>query len=161
MEDRPAGVPQTDPKAGYLAHRAEIDAAIHRVLESGWYILGREVASFEQAFSAYLGVRHAIGVGNGTDALELALRACGVGPGDLVFTVSHTAVATVAAIELAGATPVLVDIDPVTYTMDPELPGAALARPPAPARPRRSSPCISTASRPTCRRSWSWRAATG
>jgi dTDP-4-amino-4,6-dideoxygalactose transaminase len=70
-------------------------------------------------------------VGSGTDALELSLRACGAGPGDLVFTVSHTAVATVAAIELAGATPVLVDIDPATYTMDPNCLEAALARPPA------------------------------
>ena len=130
-ENRPAAVPQTDPKAGYLAHQAEIDAAVHRVLESGWYILGREVESFEQAFSAYIGVRHAIGVGSGTDALELALRACGVGPDDLVFTVSHTAVATVAAIELVGATPVLVDIDPVTYTLDPDCLKTALVYPPA------------------------------
>jgi dTDP-4-amino-4,6-dideoxygalactose transaminase len=88
------------------------------------------VESFEQEFAAYIGVHHAIGVGNGTDALELSLRACGVGPGDLVFTVSHTAVATVAAIELAGATPVLVDIDPVTYTMDPNCLESALANPP-------------------------------
>ena len=129
--DRPIEVPQTDPKAGYLAHQAEIDAAIQRVLNSGWYILGPEVQSFEQEFAAYIGVHHAIGVANGTDALELSLRACGVGPGDLVFTVSHTAVATVAAIELAGATPVLVDIDPVTYTMDPNCLEAALAHPPA------------------------------
>ena len=128
--DRPIEVPQTDPKAGYLAHQAEIDSAIQRVLNSGWYILGREVESFEQEFAAYIGVRHAIGVANGTDALELSLRACDVGPGDLVFTVSHTAVATVAAIELAGATPVLVDIDPVTYTMDPNCLEAALAQPP-------------------------------
>jgi len=123
-------VPQTDPKANYLVHRAEIDAAIHRVLESGWYILGREVETFEHEFAAYVGVHHAIGVGSGTDALELALRACGVGSGDLVFTVSHTAVATVAAIELVGATPVLVDIDPITYTLDPNSLGAALARSP-------------------------------
>ena len=129
--DRPIEVPQTNPKAGYLAHQAEIDAAIQRVLESGWYILGREVESFEQEFAAYIGVRHAIGVANGTDALGLSLRACGVGPGDLVFTVSHTAVATVAAIELAGATPVLVDIDPVTYTMDPNCLEYALAHLPA------------------------------
>ena len=128
--DRPIEVPQTDPKAGYLAHQSEIDAVIHRVLNIGWYILGREVESFEQEFAAYIGVRHAIGVGNGTDALELSLRACDVGPGDLVFTVSHTAVATVAAIELAGATPVLVDIDPVSYTMDPNCLEAALAHPP-------------------------------
>ena len=117
--NRPIEVPQTNPKASYLAHQAEIDSAIRRVLDSGWYILGREVESFEQEFAAYIGVRHAIGVANGTHALELSLKACDVGPGDLVFTVSHTAVATVAAIELAGATPVLVDIDPVTYTIDP------------------------------------------
>ena len=129
--DRPVQVPQTNPKAGYLAHQADIDSAIQRVLNSGWYILGREVESFEQEFAVYIGVRHAIGVANGTDALELSLRAIGAGPGDLVFTVSHTAVATVAAIELAGATPVLVDIDPVTYTMDPNCLEAALANPPA------------------------------
>lgn len=112
-------VPQTDPRASYLAHREEIDSAIQRVLDSGKYILGQEVEHFEQEFAAYIGISHAIGVGNGTDAMELSLRACGVGPSDMVFTVSHTAVATVAAIELAGATPVLVDIDPITYTMDP------------------------------------------
>src|SRR5262245_9756377 len=112
-------VPQIDLKASYFAHRTEIDAAVHRVLESGWYILGREVEAFEDEFAAYIGVRHAIGVGSGTSALELALRACGVGVGDLVLTVSHTAVATVAAIEAVGATPVLVDIDPVSYTLDP------------------------------------------
>lgn len=129
--DRPIEVPQTDPKAGYLAHQAEIDAAIQRVLNSGWYIMGGEVDAFEEKFAAYIGVHHAIGVASGTDALELSLRACDVGSGDLVFTVSHTAVATVAAIELAGATPVLVDIDPVTYTMDPNCLEDALARPPA------------------------------
>lgn len=115
----PIQIPQTLPKAGYLAHQEAIDAAIRRVLDSGWYILGRELEAFEAEFAAYIGVRQAVGAGNGTDALELALRACGVGVGDLVFTVSHTAVATVAAIELIGATPVLVDIDPRTYTMDP------------------------------------------
>lgn len=123
----PIIVPQTDLKVGYLAHKAEIDAAVRSVLESGWYILGPEVKAFEEAFAAYVGVDYAIGVGNGTDALELALRACGVGSGDLVFTVSHTAVATVAAIGLVGATPVLVDIDPSTYTMDPGSLAAALA----------------------------------
>ena len=108
-----------DPKASYLAHKDEIDEAIHRVLDSGWYILGQEVAGFEKEFAAYIGVGNAIGVASGTDALEIALRSCGIGPGDGVITVSHTAVATVAAIELAGATPILVDIDPCTYTMDP------------------------------------------
>jgi len=89
------------------------------VLTGGRYILGEQVAAFEREFADYLGAGHAIGVGSGTDALHLALRACGIGPGDRVFTVSHTAVATVAAIELTGATPVLVDIDPTTFTMDP------------------------------------------
>ena len=118
-------IPQTDPRANYLAHKDEIDAAIAAVLAGGRYILGEQVAAFEREFAAYLGAgstegaTHAIGVGSGTDALHLALRACGIGPGDRVFTVSHTAVATVAAIELAGATPVLVDIDPATFTMDP------------------------------------------
>jgi len=82
------------------------------------YILGEEVARFEEEFAHYLGVQHAVGVGSGTDALHIALRACGVGPGDTVLTVSHTAVATVAAIELTGATAVLTDIDPAPATMD-------------------------------------------
>ncbi len=112
-------IPQTDPKAGYLAHRAEIDRAVAEVLESGWYILGQQVTAFEAEFAAFLATAQVVSVANGTDALHLALRACGVGPGDAVITVSHTAVATVAAIELAGAVPILVDIDPVTFTMDP------------------------------------------
>jgi dTDP-4-amino-4,6-dideoxygalactose transaminase len=108
-----------DPKANYLAHRGEINQAIQRVLERGCYILGEEVSAFEHEFARYLGVRSVVGVGNGTDALHLALRACGIGPNDSVITVSHTAVAPVAAIELAGATAVLVDINPETYTIDP------------------------------------------
>ena len=119
-EDLPL-IPCANPKAQYLAHKQEIDDAVRRVLESGWYILGDEVRAFEEEFAAYLGVSHAVGVGNGTEALHLALVACGIGHGDEVVTVSHTAVATVAAIELAGARPVFVDIDPVTYTMDPDL----------------------------------------
>ena len=124
-------IPQTDPKRNYLAHKASIDAAIQHVLDNGWYILGKEVETFEREFASYIGVAHAIGVGNGTDALELALRACGVGPGDLVFTVSFSAVATVAAIELVGATPVLVDIDLASYTMDPDCLKNALENAPA------------------------------
>jgi dTDP-4-amino-4,6-dideoxygalactose transaminase len=112
-------IPAADPKAAYLAHREEIDEAVRAVLESGWYILGKEVSAFEKEFAAYLGADHGIGVGSGTDAIQLALRACGIGPGDGVVTVSHTAVATVAAIDLTGAEPVLVDIDPATFTMDP------------------------------------------
>jgi dTDP-4-amino-4,6-dideoxygalactose transaminase len=109
----------SNPKSNFLAHRDEINAAIARVMESGWYILGKEVERFENEFASYIGVRFGIGVGNGTEALHLALRACGIGPGDEVITVSHTAVATVVAIELCGAIPVLVDIDLNTYTIDP------------------------------------------
>jgi dTDP-4-amino-4,6-dideoxygalactose transaminase len=112
-------IPQTDPKANYLAHKEEIDRAIAGVLDGGLYILGTQVAAFEQEFAAYLGVSHGIGTASGTDALHLALRTCGIGPGGAVITVSHTAVASVAAIELAGAAPVLVDVDPKTFTLDP------------------------------------------
>ena len=112
-------IPAADPHAQYAAHRSEIDAAIATVLNAGRYILGDETHAFEREFAAYLGVAHGIGVGSGTEALHLALRACQVGPGDEVISVSHTAVATVAAIELSGATPVLVDIDPLRYTLDP------------------------------------------
>jgi dTDP-4-amino-4,6-dideoxygalactose transaminase len=107
-----------NPAANYRAHRDEIDQAVHRVMDGGMYILGEEVARFEQEFADYLGVRHAVGVGSGTDAIYIALRACGVGPGDIVLTVSHTAVATVAAVELTGATAAVTDIDPATATMD-------------------------------------------
>ena len=112
-------IPQTDPRANYVAHKKEIDEAITRVLEGGHYILGKEVAAFEHDFSVYIGGRYGVGVGSGTEALNIALRACGIGTGDAVLTVSHTAVATVAAIQLCGATPVLVEIDPETYSMDP------------------------------------------
>ena len=111
-------IPAANPHAQYLSHQAEIDQAIAAVLGGNRYILGPETQAFEQEFAAYLGVAHAVGVGSGTEALHLALRACSVGAGDEVITVSHTAVATVAAIELAGATPVLVEIDPQTYTID-------------------------------------------
>ena len=124
-EGRP--IPAADPRQSYLAHREGIDEAIRRVLESGWYILGKEVTAFEEEFAQYLGARHSIGVGSGTEALHLALRVLGVGPGDAVVTVSNTAVATVSAIELAGATPVLVDVDPATFTLDPERLERAIA----------------------------------
>lgn len=112
-------IPQTDPHANYLAHRTEIDAAIAEALDSGRYILGPQVTGFEREFAAFLGVGHVIGVASGTDALHLALRACRIDEGAPVFTVSHTAVATVAAIEHAGAAPCLVDISADTYTLDP------------------------------------------
>ncbi|MCI0337435.1 MAG: DegT/DnrJ/EryC1/StrS family aminotransferase [Acidobacteria bacterium] len=116
----PDPIAQSDPGASYYAHREEIDEAVSRVLESGWYLLGKELKAFEQEFASYLGAKHCIGVASGTDALVIAMRACGLGAGDVVITVSHTAVATVAAIELAGAIPLLVDIDPATFTIDPE-----------------------------------------
>jgi dTDP-4-amino-4,6-dideoxygalactose transaminase len=116
----------SNPLAQYRAHDAAIDAAIARVLASGRYILGDEVKTFEAEFAAYCGVRHGIGVGSGTEALHLALRACGIGAGDEVITVSHTAVATVSAIELAGATPVLVDVESDYLTIDPAAFEAAI-----------------------------------
>jgi len=123
-------IPQSDPRAGILALRSRIEIAIIQVIESGTYILGREVQGFEQEFSAFLGVAHGVGVASGTDALILALRALEVGPDDYVVTVSHTAVASVAAIELAGAKPLLVDIEPGTCTMSARALAEALARPP-------------------------------
>ncbi len=113
-------IPCADPRAAYLAHKAEIDKAVMTVLDGGRYILGENVTSFEAEFASFLGTRHAAGVGSGTDALHVALRACGVGPGDEVVTVAHSAVATVAAIARSGARPVLVDIDRLSYTMDPD-----------------------------------------
>jgi len=104
----------------------EVREAALRVLDRGWYVLGPEVEAFEAALAAYHGIEHAVGVASGTDAIELALRAAGVGAGDEVITVSHTAVATVCAIERAGAKPVLVDVDPVSYTMDPASAAAAV-----------------------------------
>jgi dTDP-4-amino-4,6-dideoxygalactose transaminase len=119
-------IPWTSPLAQYRAHQEAIRAAITRVLDSGGYILGEEVESFERAFASYCGVAHAVGVGSGTDALILALKALDVGRQDEVITVSHTAMATVAAIIACGATPVVVDIDPVYYTMDPAVVEAAI-----------------------------------
>ena len=131
MSTAPVSIPQANPGAGYRALKAEIDAAGARALGSGWYILGAEGRGFEAEFAAWLGLAHAVGCGNGTDALALALRGLGIGPGCAVATVSHTAVATVAAIEMAGAVPVLIDIDPAHYTMDPAELAAVLAHPPA------------------------------
>jgi dTDP-4-amino-4,6-dideoxygalactose transaminase len=119
-------IPFNDLRAAYLAQQAEIDGAVAAALDSGWYILGRQTAAFEAEFAAYTGTVGCVGVNSGTDALALALRACGIGSGDEVITVAHTAVATVAAIRAAGAIPVLVDIDPHTYTMDPGALEAAI-----------------------------------
>ena len=107
-----------DPKAAYLAAQAEIDAAIRRVMLSGQYILGPELEAFEQEFAAWLGVPGVVGVANGTDALELALHAAGIGPGDKVVTVANTVTATVAAIGATGARPLFVDVEPGTMLLD-------------------------------------------
>jgi dTDP-4-amino-4,6-dideoxygalactose transaminase len=101
----------------YHAIREEIDSAVNRVLQSGWYILGQEVRAFEREFAEYCGVGHAVGCASGTEALALALMAHGVRPGDEVVTVAHTAVPTVSAITMTGATPVFVDVDE-TFLMD-------------------------------------------
>ena len=108
-----------NPSAQFLSQQLEIESAILRVVRSNRYILGGEVIALEKEFASYIGVADAIGVANGTDALEIALRALDIGQGDEVITVSHTAVATVAAIESAGAVPVLVDVDPLTFTINP------------------------------------------
>jgi dTDP-4-amino-4,6-dideoxygalactose transaminase len=118
-------VPIFATKPQYLALKAEIDAAIAEVLDASMFILGRQGEAFEHEFAAWLGATHAVGVGNGTEAIQLALQACGIGRGDEVITVSHTAVATVVAISATGAQPVFVDVDPATYCLDP---GAVEAR---------------------------------
>ncbi|MEI7768396.1 MAG: DegT/DnrJ/EryC1/StrS family aminotransferase [Chloroflexales bacterium] len=123
--DSPA-VPFGDLRRQNTIIRAEIDAAVARVIESGWYILGREVAAFEQEFAAYCGVAHCIGVASGAEALYLALAALGVGPGAEVITVANACMYQVAAILQAGARPVLVDVDPVTHTLDPQALAAAI-----------------------------------
>lgn len=112
-------IPFFDMTRQYRAAKPLIDAALQRVLDRAWFVLGEEGKLFEKEFAAYLGAESGIGVGSGTEALHLALVACGVQAGDEVITVPNTAVPTISAISFANATPVLVDIDPVTYTMDP------------------------------------------
>jgi dTDP-4-amino-4,6-dideoxygalactose transaminase len=119
-------VPFLDLKGQYNTIRDEIRQAIDGVLESCQYALGSEVAAFEKEFAAYCQTQYAVGVNSGTSALHLALLAAGVGPGDVVITVSHTFVATVSAIYYTRATPVLIEIDPVSFTMDPAKIEAAI-----------------------------------
>jgi dTDP-4-amino-4,6-dideoxygalactose transaminase len=119
-------VPMVDLKAQLARIRPEVDAAVARVLESTQFILGDECARLEEEFAAYCGARHAVAVANGTDALVLALRAYGIGPGDEVVTVANTFIATGEAIFLNGARPVFVDVDPDTFTMDPGALEAAI-----------------------------------
>ena len=113
-------IPFNQLKPLHDLHADEITIAMRRVADSGWYILGPEVEAFEREFADYHGIPFAIGVASGTDAIELALRAGGVGVGDEVITAAHTAMATVTAIESSGATPILADIHPNSFTLDPQ-----------------------------------------
>jgi dTDP-4-amino-4,6-dideoxygalactose transaminase len=114
-------IPFVDLKAQYETLKDEVAEAIRGILDSAQFIGGEAVASFERDFAAYCQVRYARGVASGTDALHLALRALGIGPGDEVITTAHTFIATAAAIVATGARPVFVDIDPDTYTIDPSM----------------------------------------
>jgi len=124
--DRDALIPQALPGLRFAEHRAAIEQAIARVFARGNFILGEEVAAFETEFARYLGARHVVTVSSGTQALCFALSALGVKAGDDVITVAMTFAATAAAIELVGARPVFVDIDPVTRCMDPRALEAAI-----------------------------------
>lgn len=119
-------IPLVDLSAQYAAIGAEIDAAIARVVASTEFIMGPDVAAFEAEFAEFCGAQACVGVGSGTAALELTLRALEIGPGDEVITSSHTFIATAEAISAVGARPVFADIDPVTYTLDPAAVAAAV-----------------------------------
>ena len=119
-------IPLVDLQAQYRSVRGEIDAAVGRVLESGHYALGPEVAAFEKEFAQYVGVPHAVAVNTGTSALHLILLALGIGPGDEVITVPMTFIATATSIHYTGATPRFIDVEPRFYTMDPALLEAAI-----------------------------------
>jgi dTDP-4-amino-4,6-dideoxygalactose transaminase len=125
MDDMPS-VPMVDLKAQLARIRPEVDAAVARVLDTTQFIHGEDCRLLEKEFAAFCGVPHAVAVANGTDALLLALRAYGVGPGDEVVTVANTFIATGEAILLNGARPIFVDVDPDTYTMDPTALEAAI-----------------------------------
>ena len=120
-------MPFVDFRAHVTALRGELDEAVARVLDSGWFILGPEGEAFERELAAALGAKEAVGVGNGTDALSLALRALGVGPGDEVVTTSISAAYTGLAVLQAGARPVFVDVDPRTLNLDPEAAARAVS----------------------------------
>jgi dTDP-4-amino-4,6-dideoxygalactose transaminase len=112
-------VPFVELQSQFRTIEGEVRGAIDRVLERSWYVLGEECASFEAEFAVWVGTHHAVGVGSGTEAIHLALRAVGVGHGDEVITVANTCVPTIAGIGASGATPVLVDAHPETLTLDP------------------------------------------
>lgn len=119
-------VPFGDLRRQYDAMRQEIDQAVQRVFERGWYILGVEGENFEQEFADYIGVKRAVGVGSGTEAIHLALRAVGVEAGDEVITVANTCIPTISGLWAAGAVPVLVDVNEESFTMDPAKLEAAI-----------------------------------
>ena len=119
-------VPFVDLQAQYKSIKGEIDEAIARVLDSAAFVLGREVESFEAAFAEYVGARFCLGVNSGTAAIQLAVMACGIRAGDEVIVPANTFFATAEAISTAGATPVFVDADPVSYTIDPNRIAAAI-----------------------------------
>lgn len=119
-------IPFLDLGAAYRELKADIDAAVQRVLDSGWYILGPEVDAFEAEWAAYCDVKHAVGLANGLDALIIALRALDIGPGDEVIVPSNTYIATWLAVSAVGATPVPVEPDPATYNIDPARIAAAI-----------------------------------
>ncbi|MEV0899191.1 DegT/DnrJ/EryC1/StrS family aminotransferase [Actinoplanes sp. NPDC049802] len=119
-------VPFLDLRAPYAELRTEIDAAYERVMRSGWYVLGPEVEAFESEFATYCGAAHCVTVGNGCSALELTLRALGIGPGDEVLVPAHTFIATWFAVSAVGATPVPVEPDERTFTIDPAAAEAAI-----------------------------------
>ena len=121
-------VPFLDLKAPYVELKDELDAAYHRVMESGWYVLGQEVEAFEAEFATYCEAKHCIGLGNGLDALHLILRAMGIGPDDEVIVPSNTFIATWLAVSYAGATPVPVEPDERTYNIDPNRIKAAITK---------------------------------
>ena len=120
-------IPFLDVGATYRELRDELDAAYRRVMDNGWFILGREVEAFETEFAEFCGVKHCISVGNGLDALQLALRANGVGPGDEVIVPSNTYIATWLAVTYAGAVPVAVEPDPGTHNINPAKIAAAVS----------------------------------
>ncbi len=113
-------IPLVDLKAQYETIKDEIKASITRVMENSQFVLGEETQAFEEEFAEYCGAKYCVGVGSGTDALFLALKACGIGRGDAVITVPNTFIATAEAVSHSGATPVFVDANPDTYNMDPE-----------------------------------------
>ncbi len=119
-------IPLVDLHAQYAALRADIDAAIARVIANTSFIMGPEVRAFEEAFAVFCQARYAVGISSGTAAIELTLRALGVGPGDQVITTPFTFIATAEAISAVGATPVFADIDPATYNLDPAAVEAAI-----------------------------------